>query len=136
MEKVVLIFAMLVSTAVFAQNTAEQILPVNASGKTVSAKVPDGSIDYAKEAVLVFKNNSDCDVIINVRGNNRYAVEVAARDESSVVVKKDEYVLSGTTCNSKFLSAKSIQNNTVVTLNNSANISDIRLAQNTKASHW
>lgn len=136
MKKVVYFFSMLVSTAVFAQKNAEQILPVNVSGKTLLANVPDGLIDYAKEAVLVFKNNSDCDVIINVRGNNRYAVEVSAREESSVVVKKGEYILSGTTCHSKFLSAKSIQNNTVVTLDNSANISDIRLAQNTKASHW
>lgn len=73
-----------------------------------------------REAILLVQNNSDCNMIIRVKGAQNYDLPVPAHAENSVVVKKGNYQLSGNACSSKYLSAKSIQKNMLVTLNSSA----------------
>ena len=71
-----------------------------------------------KEAILLIQNNSNCNMIIRVLGKESYNLPIAAHGENSVVLKKGNYQLSGTACNSKYLSVKSIAKNMIVTLNN------------------
>ncbi len=72
-----------------------------------------------REAILLVQNNSDCNMIIRIKGAQNYDLPVAARSENSVVVRKGSYQLSGNACSSRYSSAKSIQKNMLVTLNSS-----------------
>ena len=71
-----------------------------------------------KEAILLIQNNSNCNMIIRVLGKESYNLPIAAHGENSVVLKKGNYQLSGTACNAKYSSVKSIAKNMIVTLNN------------------
>ncbi|MGZ5193282.1 MAG: DUF6759 domain-containing protein, partial [Kaistella sp.] len=70
-----------------------------------------------KEAILLIQNHSDCNMIIRVHGKESYNLPVRAGGENFVVLKKGNYELSGTACNDKYTSTKSIAKNTIVTLN-------------------
>ena len=70
------------------------------------------------KAILLIKNNGDCNMIVRIQGSEQYNLAVPARGENFVTVKKGDYRLSGNMCEARYYSAKSIAQNTMVTLNN------------------
>lgn len=70
------------------------------------------------KAILLVRNDGDCNMIVRIQGSEQYNLAVPARGENFVTVKKGDYRLSGNMCEARYYSAKSIAQNTMVTLNN------------------
>ena len=70
------------------------------------------------KAILLVRNDGDCNMIVRIQGSEQYNLAVPARGENFVTVKKGDYRLSGNMCETRYYSAKSIAQNTMVTLNN------------------
>lgn len=71
------------------------------------------------KAILLIKNEGNCNMIIRIQGKEHYNVAVPARGENFVTLKKGEYKLSGNMCEARYYSTKSIAANTLVTLHKS-----------------
>lgn len=71
-----------------------------------------------KEAILLLQNNSDCNMIVRIQGNEFYNLAVPAHGENSVVIKKGDYQLSSNVCDARYSSTKNIAKNMLVILNN------------------
>lgn len=69
------------------------------------------------EAILLFQNKSDCNVVLRVEGKDFYNLAVPAKGENTLVLKKGNYQLSANVCNVKYLSEKSIMKHTMVSMN-------------------
>lgn len=70
------------------------------------------------KAILLVRNDGDCNMIVRIQGSEQYNLAVPARGENFVTVKKGDYRLSGNMCEARYYSTKSIAQNTKVTLNN------------------
>ena len=73
--------------------------------------------DANDKAILLIKNDGDCNMIIRIHGNEHYNLAVPARGENFVTIKKGDYHLSGNMCEASYTSTKSIGKNVLVTLN-------------------
>lgn len=71
-----------------------------------------------KEAILLFRNNSDCNLVLKISGKKFYNLPVASHNENFVVVDKDLYSISGNVCDVKYTSQKQISKNIQIILNN------------------
>ena len=71
----------------------------------------------SNEAILLFQNKSDCNVVLRVEGKEYYNLAVPAKGENTLVLKKGNYQLSANVCNVKYLSEKSIMKNIMISLN-------------------
>lgn len=71
-----------------------------------------------KEAILLVKNNSDCNLIIRILGNKLYNLPIPAGAETFIVIDKGFYKLTGNVCNAPYASQKEIKNNIFITINN------------------
>ena len=78
----------------------------------------DNDINNDK-AILLVKNEGNCNIIVRIQGNEQYNLAVPARGENFLTIEKGEYRLSGNMCEAKYYSAKSIGQNIMVTLNKS-----------------
>ncbi|WP_228402452.1 DUF6759 domain-containing protein [Chryseobacterium sp. RU33C] len=70
------------------------------------------------EAILLFKNNSDCNIVLRIEGKEFYNLAVPARAENFIVLKKDSYTLSSNICDMKYSSQKDIKKSIFVTIEN------------------
>lgn len=70
------------------------------------------------EAVLLLKNNSDCDLVLEISGNKFYNLAIPAKGENFIVLNKDLYTFSGNVCDVKYQSSKDIRKSLVVVLKN------------------
>ncbi|MDR6489473.1 putative membrane protein YfhO [Chryseobacterium vietnamense] len=70
------------------------------------------------EAILLFKNNSDCNIVLRIEGKEFYNLAVPAHAENFIVLKKDSYTLSSNTCDLKYSSRKDIKKSIFVTVDN------------------
>jgi hypothetical protein len=71
----------------------------------------------SKEAILLFQNKSDCNVVLRIEGKDFYNLAVPAKGENTLVLKKGNYHLSANVCNVKYFSEKSIMKHTMISLN-------------------
>lgn len=71
-----------------------------------------------KEAILLLQNNSDCNMIVRIQGEDYYNLAVPAHGENSVVIKKGDYQLNSNVCDVRYSSTKNIAKNMLVILNN------------------
>ncbi|WP_238555540.1 DUF6759 domain-containing protein [Chryseobacterium sp. P1-3] len=62
-----------------------------------------------KEAILLFRNNSDCNIVLRVEGKDYYNLAVPAHGENFVVINKGSYTLSSNVCDMKYTSLKDIK---------------------------
>ncbi len=69
------------------------------------------------KAILLVRNDGDCNMIVRIQGNEQYNLAVPARGENFVTVKKGDYRLSGNMCEARYYAAKNIGQNIMVTLN-------------------
>ncbi|WFB65628.1 DUF6759 domain-containing protein [Chryseobacterium sp. WX] len=70
------------------------------------------------EAILLFKNNSDCNIVLRIEGKEFYNLAVPAHAENFIVLKKDSYTLSSNICDMKYSSQKEIKKSIFVTVDN------------------
>ncbi len=45
----------------------------------------------SKEVILLFKNNSDCNIVLRIQGKDFYNLAVPAKGENSIVINKGSY---------------------------------------------
>ncbi len=62
-----------------------------------------------KEAILLFKNNSDCNIVLRIEGKDYYNLAVPAHGENFIVINKGSYTLSSNVCDMKYISQKDIK---------------------------
>lgn len=81
------------------------------------------------EVILLLKNNSDCDLVLEISGKKFYNLAVPAKGENFIVMNKDSYTISGNVCDVKYKSSKDIDKSLVVVLQNPGFKSDL-IAEN------
>jgi hypothetical protein len=71
-----------------------------------------------KEAVLLFRNNSDCNIILRIEGKEFYNLAVPAHGENFIVLNKGTYTLNSNVCDVKYSSQKDIKKSIFVVIEN------------------
>lgn len=71
-----------------------------------------------KEAIFLFKNNSDCNLVLKIQGENFYNMAIPAHNENFIIIKKGIYTLQSTVCSSQYNTTKEIRKNTILTISN------------------
>lgn len=73
-----------------------------------------------EEAILLVRNHSDCDMILRIHERDQHQAKhnlaVPSRGENFIVVKKNNYQLSGSLCGSAYHSDKKITKGTIIEL--------------------
>lgn len=105
------------SEAVFKQLLAET--PEEHKQKTTQLLNAIFNQDIASnEVILLLKNNSDCNLVLEISGKKFYNLPVPAKSENSLVLDKDTYTLSGNVCDVPYKSVKQFTKGAVIILSN------------------
>lgn len=72
----------------------------------------------SKEVILLFKNQSDCNMIVRIQGKNFYNLAVPAKNENFMVISKGSYTLTSNVCDVVYTSKKDITKSLFLTINN------------------
>lgn len=72
----------------------------------------------SNEAILLFRNNSDCNLVLKISGKKFYNLAVPSHNENFIILDKDDYSISGNVCDVKYSSQKQIKKNVQVVINN------------------
>ncbi len=72
----------------------------------------------SNEAILLFRNNSDCNMVLKINGKKFYNLAVPAHNENFIVLDKDDYSISGNVCDVKYSSQRQIRKNIQIVINN------------------
>jgi hypothetical protein len=72
----------------------------------------------SKECAIMIENKSDCNIIMRIDGigNTKYRLPIPAKDRSSIVVQKGDYVFSSLVCGAQYSSQKTIQKSMMISL--------------------
>lgn len=70
------------------------------------------------EAMLLVKNDSDCDIILRLVGNGAYNLPIPAHNSNAMVIKKGLYHLNSNVCNIKYESEKAFTKSFMIVLKN------------------
>lgn len=71
-----------------------------------------------KEAILLFKNNSDCNIVLRIEGKDYYNLAVPAQGQNFVIINKGSYTLNSNVCDLKYFSQKEIKKSILITIGN------------------
>lgn len=69
------------------------------------------------DVAILIKNNSKCNIIVNLQGDQNYSVAIPKEDNNTLVVRKGNYTFTSRICDTKYNSLKTIQKSTLITLN-------------------
>lgn len=69
------------------------------------------------EAYLQIVNQSKCNLILKIEGKDFYHLDVPAKGQNFVMVKKGNYILTSKVCDAKYSSTKTISNDLSISLN-------------------
>lgn len=72
----------------------------------------------SKEVILLFKNNSDCNLVLRIHGKNFYNMAIPAKGENFIVINKGSYTLTSNICDVIYSSQKDIKKSIFLTINN------------------
>lgn len=72
----------------------------------------------SKEVILLFRNNSDCNLVVRINGKDFYNMAVPAKSENFIVIRKGNYILSSNVCDILYSSKKEIGKSIFLTINN------------------
>lgn len=72
----------------------------------------------SKEVILLFKNQSDCNLVLKIQGKDFYNMAVPAKGENFIVINKGAYTLTGNVCDVVYSSKKEINKSLFLTINN------------------
>ncbi|WP_292010040.1 DUF6759 domain-containing protein [Chryseobacterium sp.] len=76
--------------------------------------------NHEQDAVFIFQNKTECNLIVRLQGNQNYNLPVEAHGENFIVVKKGSYKVESKVCNINYTAQKNILKGTVITLNPSS----------------
>lgn len=68
------------------------------------------------EATVQIINNSNCNMIVKFSGKDYYNLDVLAKNQNFILIKKGNYILTTSVCDAKYSSAKKIYEDIVVSL--------------------
>lgn len=83
----------------------------SASHKEKTVKLLNTMLDQninSKEAILLFKNNSDCNLVLRINGEKFYNLAVPSHNENFIVLEKGNYSITSDVCDVKYFSTKNI----------------------------
>lgn len=69
-----------------------------------------------KEAILLIKNNSNCNMIMRIQGEKYYNLAIPSNGENSIVLPQGTYKLSANLCDVYYTSQKTISKNMEVAI--------------------
>jgi hypothetical protein len=72
----------------------------------------------SKEVILLFKNQSDCNLVLRIQGKSFYNMAVPAKGENFIVINKGNYTLTSNVCDVVYSSKKDINKSIFLTINN------------------
>lgn len=72
----------------------------------------------SKEVILLFRNNSDCNLVVRINGKDFYNMAVPAKSENFIVIRKGNYTLTSNVCDILYSSKKNIDKSIFLTINN------------------
>lgn len=72
----------------------------------------------SKEVIFLFKNESDCNLVLRIQGKDFYNMAVPAKGENFVVVNKGIYTLTSNVCDVSYSSQKDINKSLLLTIHN------------------
>lgn len=72
----------------------------------------------SKEVILLFKNQSDCNLVLKIQGKDFYNMAVPAKGENFIVINKGTYTLTGNVCDVVYSSKKELNKSLFLTINN------------------
>lgn len=72
----------------------------------------------SKEVILLFKNNSDCNLVLRIQGKNFYNMAIPAKGENFIVINKGKYTLTSNICDVVYSSEKDISKSILLTIQN------------------
>ncbi|WP_415329151.1 DUF6759 domain-containing protein [Chryseobacterium sp. MMS23-Vi53] len=72
----------------------------------------------SKEVILLFKNQSDCNLVVRIQGNDFYNMAVPAKGENFIVINKGNYTITSNVCDVLYSSQKDIKKSIFLTINN------------------
>lgn len=76
----------------------------------------------SKEVILLFKNQSDCNLVLRIQGKDFYNMAVPAKGENFIVINKGNYTLTSNVCDVVYSSKKEINKSIFLTINNPEHI--------------
>ncbi|SIS41851.1 hypothetical protein SAMN05421639_104724 [Chryseobacterium shigense] len=71
-----------------------------------------------KEALLLFRNNSDCNIVLRIEGKDFHNLAVPAHGENFIVLNKGSYTLNSNVCDIRYSSQKDIKKSIFVVIDN------------------
>ena len=72
----------------------------------------------SKEIILLFRNQSDCNLVLKIQGKDFYNMAVPAKGENFIVINKGTYTLQGNVCDVVYSSKKDINKSLFLTISN------------------
>ena len=71
------------------------------------------------EAIFICKNNSDCNIILRIKGlDTSYDLAVPSHKDDFIIVKKGTYTITSNVCNVAYNTTKKLEKAVSITLNN------------------
>jgi hypothetical protein len=84
----------------------------------------------SKEVILLFKNQSDCNLVLRIQGKNFYNMAIPSHGENFMVINKGNYTLTSNVCDVLYSSQKDIHKNILLTINNPEQVGNRTSAKN------
>jgi len=84
----------------------------------------------SKEVILLFKNQSDCNLVLRIQGKNFYNMAIPSHGENFMVINKGNYTLTSNVCDVLYSSQKDIHKNILLTINNPEQVGNRISAKN------
>lgn len=72
----------------------------------------------SKEVIFLFKNQSDCNLVLRIQGKDFYNMAVPAKGENFIVINKGKYTLTSNVCDVSYSSQKEINKSLFLTIQN------------------
>jgi hypothetical protein len=76
----------------------------------------------SNQVILLLRNNSDCNMILRIKGEKSYDLAVPAHDENVMVLEKGRYELTSNVCDAKYNSVKDFAKSTMISIKNPVQI--------------
>lgn len=70
----------------------------------------------SKEVILLFKNLSDCNLVLKIQGKDFYNLAVPAKGENFIVINKGFYTIKGNVCDVVYSSQKDLNKSILLTI--------------------
>ncbi|MDQ1097833.1 MULTISPECIES: DUF6759 domain-containing protein [Chryseobacterium] len=74
----------------------------------------------SKEVIILFRNLSDCNMILRIQGKDFYNLAVPAKGDNFMVINKGNYKLTSNVCDVIYSSSKNITSSLLLTIQNPA----------------